>query len=117
MGDIHAWDRCGEPSETGLRCVMQPDHGGDMHCGGVPLKWWDRDTGTMVDFTARLGAVRPRRYPSATAGPTDPNFEVVPPDEVPKMLEAMHDGRCVSCYQPVDADDGGLYCSTCDPRP
>lgn len=42
---------CNAESETGRVCEMQRDHGGEMHCGGDPLKWWDRD-GTMVDFAA-----------------------------------------------------------------
>lgn len=40
---------CGAASETGRVCEMQRDHGGEMHCGGDPLKWWTRD-GKMVDF-------------------------------------------------------------------
>lgn len=36
-----------------LRCEMHLDHGGLMHCGGDPLRWWDRSTGEFVDFVKR----------------------------------------------------------------
>lgn len=40
------------------------------------------------------------------------DFVVVSDDEMPKFLEAVEDGRCVSCYGPRDGDS--LYCGTCD---
>lgn len=44
------------------------------------------------------------------------SWEAVSDAEVPKMIAAMKDHRCVTCYEPVEPYDGGLYCHACDPR-
>jgi hypothetical protein len=41
------------------------------------------------------------------------SWHVVPPNEMPKVLEALRDSRCVSCYGPV-VEGHALYCCTCD---
>jgi hypothetical protein len=40
-------------------------------------------------------------------------FEVIPPAEMPKVIDAAQTGRCVACY--ADAQGNGFYCTRCDP--
>ncbi|MFE5290390.1 hypothetical protein ACFRAQ_36050 [Nocardia sp. NPDC056611] len=39
-------------------------------------------------------------------------FESIPDSEMPKVLAAAGDGRCIVCYREFDGD--GFYCPECD---
>lgn len=39
-------------------------------------------------------------------------FMPVPDDDLPYVLAAARDGRCVNCYREFEGD--GLYCPDCD---
>lgn len=40
-------------------------------------------------------------------------FEVIPSSELPQVIDAAQNGRCVACY--ADAFGNGFYCPACDP--
>lgn len=43
-------------------------------------------------------------------------WEVVPESEQAKISEALKNGCCVSCYEPIASNaDERLYCHECDP--
>lgn len=41
-------------------------------------------------------------------------WEPVPAAEMPAVLSAVQEGRCVSCHGPIRPEHGGLYCCDCD---
>ena len=43
-------------------------------------------------------------------------WEVVSDEELPDVLKALEENKCVSCYAEIVPDDGGFYCYECDPR-
>lgn len=43
-------------------------------------------------------------------------WEVVDPSEIPTLLEAIKQHKCITCYDEIDPCDGVFYCHTCDPR-
>jgi hypothetical protein len=45
------------------------------------------------------------------------SWQVVPDAEVPKVIAAVQEGRCVACYGPISRDcpiEHAFYCCECD---
>ncbi|MFX1499372.1 MAG: hypothetical protein ACFFDH_00245 [Promethearchaeota archaeon] len=47
------------------------------------------------------------------------DWEIVPEEDIPKVLEAFKDKKCVSCYRKLTRKEQvrkGFYCLDCDPE-